>query len=58
MNVNTGDVYRNNKLVLLSGEAQLCVMFAFCLLKEKKVKKRKGVTYSDPIVTYSDLHHP
>ena len=44
-----------DKLALLWDEAQLCLLFALCLLKERKIKKRIRVTYSDPIVTYS---HP
>ena len=37
-----------NNLALLWGEAQLQVVFALCLLKERKV-----MTFSDHIVTYS-----
>ena len=38
----------------LEKQAQLCLPYV-CLEKEIKEKKRKRVTYSDPIVNYS---HP
>ena len=31
------------------------IVFALCLRKERKLKKRKRLTFSDPIVTYSHL---
>ena len=45
---------KRNKVALLWAEAQLCLPYV-CLEKEIKEKKRKRVTYSDPIVNYS---HP
>ena len=41
-----------NRLALLWGEAP--VVFALCLLEERKVKNRKSVTSTYPKVTYSD----
>ena len=52
VNVKTGDVVITRWSYVW---VKLSFMFALCLLKERKVKKRKGVTYSDPIVTCTIL---
>ena len=52
VNVKTGDVGMTRWSYF---RVKLSFMFALCLLKERKVKKRKGVTYSDPIVTCTIL---
>ena len=51
-NVKTGDVGITSWSYF---RVKLSFMFALCLLKERKVKKRKGLTYSDPIVTCTIL---
>ena len=52
VNVKTGDVGMTRWSYF---RVKLSFMFALCLLKERKVKKSKGVTYSDPIVTCTIL---
>ena len=52
VNVKTGDVGITSWSYF---RVKLSFMFPLCLLKERKLKKRNGVTYSDSIVTCTIL---